>query len=437
MSADSSPAHGPRAARRDFLKTAGLAAGAAVVGPLSIARGAYAAGSDVLKVGLIGCGGRGSGAAGNALSADPGARLVAMGDLFEGHLKGSLENLKKARGEQVAVDDAHQFVGFDAYQKVIDSVDVVVLGEPPHFRPQHLQAAIEAGKHVFCEKPVAVDAPGVRSVLASVELAQQKNLNLVSGLCWRYDHGVKETMRRVLDGAIGEIRAIQETYLTQQTGRAVPREPGMSEMEYQIRNWYFFRWLCGDFNVEQHVHSLDKALWAMGDKPPLAAWGIAGRQLPKPTGDIYDHYAVVYEYPDGVQVHAYCRQQSNCFNDVTDRFVGTKGTCDVLKNRIRGANPWRYRGPGGNMYLLEHVALFEAIRNGKTINNGQYMAYSTMMGILGRMVGTTGKRITWEEALASQETLGPKEYRLDAEPPILPDAQGNYPLLAPGVTPFA
>jgi len=429
----------PRDSRRRFLKTSGLVAGAALGANRWIIRSAHAAGSDILRVGLVGCGGRGTGAALNALNADPGARLVAVGDLFEDRAQGSRARLADAKGNQVTVDNDHVFSGFDNCQKVLDSgVDVLVLGEPPHFRPMHLKAGIDAGVHVFCEKPAAVDAAGVRSILASTAEAEKKGLNIVSGLCWRYDLGVRETMQRVLDGAIGEIRAIQETYLCSPPAPTVntyPRRPGMTEMEYQIRNWYGFVWLNGDFNVEQHVHSLDKAYWAMGNKPPLAAYGVAGRQIPR-IGDIYDHYSIVYEYPDGVLVHAYARQQANCYNDVTDRFVGTKGHCDVLKNRINAEKRWRYRGPRPSMYQVEHDELFRAIREGRVINNGRYMAESTMMGVLGRMAGRTGKRITWDEALASKEVLGPKEYRLDAEPPTLPDAEGNYPISSPGMTPF-
>ena len=219
------------------------------------------------------------------------------------------------------------FIGFDAYRKVIASgVDVVILTEPPHFRPDHLKAAIEAGKHVFCEKPVAVDAPGVRSVLATCEKAKEKNLSIVSGLCWRYHPGVRETMKRVLDGAIGEILAIQETYLAGTLWER-PRQKEWTEMEFQMRNWYYFTWLSGDHNVEQHVHSLDKALWAMHDEPPLCTWGLGGRQVRTEAkfGDIYDHHAVAYEYPKGVTVYAYTRQQAGCPIDVSDIFHGTKG----------------------------------------------------------------------------------------------------------------
>ncbi len=427
---------GPNCGRRDFLKS--TAASAAAVGALSLGRAAHAAGSDVLKVGLVGCGGRGTGAAANALTADANTKLVALGDVFANQVKNSRKQLQKNAeiASRVAVDDEHCFTGFDAYQKVIDSgVDVVVLATPPGFRPRQLKACVEAGKHVFCEKPVAVDAPGIRSVLESTRKAKEKNLSLVSGLCWRYHNGVKETMQRLLDGAIGEIKSMQETYLTGMVGRSVKKTPQMSEMEFQMRSWYFFNWISGDFNVEQHMHSLDKASWLMGDKPPLAAWGIGGRQTPK-LGNIYDHFGIVYEYQNGVKLHAYCRQQSGCWVDVSDHYIGTKGTVNVLKHTIKGENEWRFKGSGGNMYVREHQALFKAIRSGKPKNDGVYMSHSSMLAILGRMVGYSGKRITWEAAINSNANLGLEQYSLDATPPVVPNRDGKYDIAVPGVTPL-
>ena len=427
----------PNRGRRDFLKSTAVA-GAAAMGGLAMGRSAHAAGSDVLKVGLVGCGGRGTGAAANALEADTNTKLVALGDVFENQVQNSRKQLQKSAGiaPRVAVDDEHCFVGFDAYQKVIDSgVDVVVLGTPPAFRPEQLKACVEAGKHVFCEKPVAVDAPGIRSVLESSRQAKEKNLSIVSGLCWRYHNGVKETMQRLLDGAIGDIKSMQETYLCGMVGRSVEKTPAMSEMEFQMRSWYFFNWISGDFNVEQHVHSLDKASWMMGDKPPVAAWGIGGRQTPK-LGNIYDHFGIVYEYENGVKLHAYCRQQSGCWSDVSDQYIGTKGTVNVLNHTINGENKWRFKGDGGNMYVLEHQALFNAIRSGKPKNDGQYMSISSMLAIMGRMVGYTGKRITWDQAINSTQKLGLDKYSMDANPPVMPNKDGKYDIAVPGVTPF-
>ncbi len=424
--------------RRDFLKTASAVAGGAALTGLSIQRGAHAAEDNQLKVGLIGCGGRGTGAAVNALNADPNAVLTAMADAFEDRMTTSHDSLVKKHGDRVQVPKENQFTGFDGYKKVIGSdVDVVLLCTPPHFRPQQLKAAIEADKHVFCEKPVAVDAPGIRSVLESTKLAEEKGLSLVSGLCWRYDEAVKATMQRILDGAIGDILSIQTNYLT---GTLWHRGDEDTEMAYQMRNWYYFTWLSGDFNVEQHVHSLDKALWAFHDEPPIRAYGLGGREVrveqPK-YGNIFDHMAVVYEYPDGKKVHSYCRQQKGCSSDVSDQFLGTKGRAIVTpKHEIIGETAWKFRGKKASMYDLEHEALFNAIRSGEPINNGVYMARSTMMGILGRMVCYTGQAITWDEAMASTEDLTPASYSWDADPPILPDADGKYPVAVPGQTPF-
>lgn len=427
--------------RRDFLKnTSAITAAGLLTAGLPLSRSAYAAGNEAeLKIGLIGCGGRGSGAVIDALTADKNCKLVAMADAFKDRLDGSLDSLKKSPfADRIAVKPDCCYAGFEAANQLIASdVDVVILAETPHFRPMHLKAAIDAGKHVFCEKPVAVDAPGIRSVLATAEEAKKKNLTIVSGLCWRYDLGVKETMKRVLDGAIGDIRSIQTTYLT---GSLWYRghDPKWTEMEYQMRNWYYFNWLSGDFNNEQHIHSLDKVGWAMHDEPPVRAWGVGGRQVRTEAkfGDIYDHHGVTYEYANGVHAHAYCRQIAGCYNDTSDLIVGTKGTANVLQNRIDGENKWRYKGPRTSMYVEEHKALFSNLRAGTPINNGVYMARSTMLAILGRMVDYTGQALTWEQAINSKELLSPAKYTMDATPPTVPDKDGRYPVAMPGVTKF-
>lgn len=426
--------------RRDFLKTAGLVTGASVIG-MNLSRFVHAAGEDpVLKIALIGCGGRGTGAAGNALDADPRTVLVAMADAFEDRLQGSLAALKNRYGDRVQVTPETAFVGLDGYKKAIGTpADVVLLCEPPHFRPIHLRAAVEAGKHIFAEKPVAVDAAGYRSVLESTEIARQKGLCLVSGLCWRYHTASQETVKRIQDGAVGDIITIQETYNTGHIGGR-DRDPKLTEMQFQLRNWYCFTWLSGDHNVEQHIHSLDKALWVMHDEPPAVAWGMGGRQvrteMPR-YGNIYDHHAVCYEYANGVRVYSYCRQHANCWNDTTDHIWGTKGRAVILNDyQIEGAVNWKFQGEASNMYVAEHQALFSAIRSGKAINNGVYMARSTMMAIMGRMATYTGQRITWEEATNSKEVLAPSAYTWDATPPIVPDKDGRYPVAIPGITKF-
>jgi len=438
MSRGLKSAPAPAASRRSFLQTTTLAA----AGALTLARGAHAAGGDeTLRVGLVGCGGRGSGAANDAMNADPGVRLVAMADAFQDRLDASLQRLKKVKPDQVAVDPEHCFVGFDACDRLLASgVDVVLLATPPHFRPLHLAACVAAGKHVFCEKPMAVDAPGVRAVLAACQAARQKDLSVVSGLCYRHAPGIQETMKRVHGGQIGEIIALQATYnCATPWFRNRKREPQWTEMEYQMRNWYPFTWLSGDHNVEQHVHSLDKSLWALGGKTPLKAWGMGGRQRREPPaiGNIFDHHAVVYEFAEGVRVFSFCRRQDGCFNEITDRVFGTRGRCELMKNVIEGPSPWRYQGPKGNMYVAEHEVLFRSIRQRKPVNDGAFMTLSTLMEIMGRMATYTGQEITWEQALNSQESLAPARYAWDAEPPVLPGPDGQYPLALPGITRFS
>lgn len=436
--------------RRSFLCSSAAVGGAV----LAIHRSAHAAGSDTLKVGLVGCGDRGSGAAANAMNADRGVKLVAMADAFDDRLQGSLTRLKRLMPDQVDVDRSRCFVGFDSYKPLIASgVDVVLLASPPHFRPAHLKACVEAGKHVFAEKPVGVDATGVRSVRASCELARQKKLNVVSGLCWRYDTVIRETMKRVHDGAIGRIVAVQTTrnlgYLWHR-----PRTPEWTEMEFQMRNWYYFTWLSGDHNLEQQIHGIDKCSWALRDEPPVRAWGLSGRQVrtdPK-YGDIFDHHAVVYEYAGGARMYAFARQQPGCFNDYSEILLGTKGRCELQKGRIEGETNWSYGSQAGDlsghsggklrkgslrpMHQIEHDELFAAIRAGRCINNGDYMCQSTLIGILGRTVGYTGQAVTWEQMNQSQQDLSPKRYAFDAEPPTLRGADGKYPVAIPGMTKF-
>jgi myo-inositol 2-dehydrogenase/D-chiro-inositol 1-dehydrogenase len=418
--------------RRDFLKASTVLAGAAAGGLLA-PQGVHAGESDTLKIGLIGCGGRGTGAASNAISADPNVRLTAMADMFPDRLDSSLNTLKQqVPASKIDVPAERRFYGFDGYKELIASdVDVVLLCTPPHFRPLQLAAAVEAGKHVFCEKPTAVDAPGVRSVLASAEQARQKKLSLVSGLCYRYDLPKRELMQRVHDGAIGDIVAMHVDYNTGTLWHH-GRKPEWSEMEYQLRNWLYFTWLSGDFNVEQHVHSLDKAAWAMKDVPPLKATGLGGRQVrtEEQYGHIFDHMSVVYEYANGVKLFANCRQMAGCSLDVNDHLIGSKGSAQVMKAQIAGEQKWQYSGPKApSMYVQEHQELFASIRSANPINNGQYMAQSTMMGIMGRMVCYTGQTLTWEQCLNSKEQLGPEKYELGAMP--VP------PIAKPGLTQFS
>jgi predicted dehydrogenase len=422
------------ASRRDFLKTSAAVAGATLAGGLIVPQ-VHAAGGDVLKVGLVGCGGRGTGAAMQAIRADKNTRLVALGDAFPDRLEECRKTLEGTPdiAARVAVDPDHRFTGLNAYKSVIENVDVVLLATPPGFRPMHLQAAIDAGRHVFCEKPMAVDGPGVKKVLAAAEEAKKKNLSLVSGFCWRRHPIMRETMKRVHDGAVGDIVAMQCNY---NTGPLWVRKrlPGMSDMEFQMRNWYYYAWLSGDFNVEQHIHSLDKAAWAMKDVYPVRAVGLGGRQVRTGPeyGHIFDHHAVVYEYANGTRLFSYCRQQAGCANDTSDHFWGTQGSCDVIASfpprvKIGGAKAWTSnRKDDGDMYQIEHDELFAAIRAGKPLNDGEWMARSTLMGIMGRVATYTGQVVTWEQAMNSKD-LSPKEYDMKAS---LPEPE----VARPGVT---
>jgi len=414
--------------RREVLK-AGTAAAAA----MAIPRAVHAAGSDVLKVGLVGCGGRGTGAAGQALNADKNVVLTAVGDAFADRLKSSLESLKKKLPDKVKVDADHCFVGLDAYKQVIDSgIDVVVLTTPPGFRPAHIKYAVEKGKHIFCEKPMAVDAPGAKMVLEACEEARKKNLSVVSGFCWRYSYPERAVFQKIHEGAVGDIVAVYGTYNTGFLW-SHPRKPEYSDVEWQVRNWLYFTWLSGDHIVEQAVHTIDKMAWAMGDKPPLRAVGTGGRQVRTDPqfGNIFDHFAIVYEWPDGVRGFHYCRQQGNTAGDVSDYILGTKGIASVLGSpshaiRSGGQTVWKYEGPRNDMYQTEHDELFASIRAGKPMNDGPRMVNSTMMAIMGRMAAYTGQVVTWEKAINSQEKLMPE--KLEWGPmPVAPVAK-------PGVT---
>ncbi len=431
--------------RRGFLQTSAAATvGAGLMLKGGIARTAHAAGSDVIKVGLIGCGGRGSGAAVNAMNAGKDVRLVAMADLFADKAQAARENLRKVRPDQVAVDDDHLVHGFDAYQKVIDSdVDVVLIACTSRFHPQYLKAAVDAGKHVFVEKPHSLDVPGLRVTEAACEEAQKKGLSVVSGLCWRYDLAVRETMKRVQDGAIGDIVAIEETYL-RSPYRIITRDPEWTELEWQFRNWYHFCWLSGDDILQSLLHNLDKTAWALGEEPPLAAFAVGGRsQKVEPVhGDQFDNAAIGYEYANGVRVYGFSRAQAGVFNQTADVIMGTKGQAHMpsrCKIVVDGKTTWEWdrRKPKPSMYDVEHQELFASVRSGEPINNGLYMVRSTMLAILGRMVAYTGKRITWDEAMKSEQVLGPQDVSWDTEPPLEPRPDGTYAAPIPGFTKFS
>jgi predicted dehydrogenase len=425
----------PQPTRRDFL-TRSTAGAAAVTATSFLSANAHVAGSDSIRVGLVGCGGRGTGAAEQALTADKGARLVAMADAFPDRLENSLSVIKGGGiGEQVDVSSDRRYVGFDAFRQVIDQVDVVLLCTPPAFRPIHLAYAVEKGIHCFVEKPMATDAPGVRAVLEACKIGREKGLSMASGHCWRYEPGRRETMKQVFDGAIGEVVAIETTYNSQGVwDPRKTREQCQSEMEYQMRNWYYYLWLSGDHIVEQAVHGIDTMGWVMGDKPPIRCWGTGGRQVrtdPK-YGNIWDHFAIVYEYPNNVRGYHTCRHWVNTANQVKDYVLGSKGMCDVFGNSLSDGKQttWRYRGPKKNMYQVEHDELFAAIRKGESLQNLERAASSTMLAIMGRMAAYTGKVITWEEALNSKERLVPETFAWNDDAP-------RTPVPVPGVTTVA
>ncbi len=420
----------PASSRREFIKTSTAATlGGVFAANLAFPERGFAANSDTLKVGLVGCGGRGSGAASQALHADPNVALVAVGDLFKEKCEGTLAGLKNdaAIGSRVQVDPDHVFVGLDAFQKVIASVDVVLLATPPGFRPLHLKAAVEAGKHIFCEKPMATDVPGIRSVMDSVQAAKEKKLSLVAGFCWRYDDACQELYKRIHDGAIGEVRAVFATYLTGPVKPMPPastRPAGMGDVEWQLRNWYNFSWLSGDGLVEQACHSIDKIAWAMNGVLPVKAVATGGRQIPNQDGNIYDHIDVFFEFPNGVRGFMAQRQISNCYSENSDYILGATGVGYGGWNQpiIRGPHPWRHQGPapGSHMYQTEHNVLFASIRNQSAVNDGVWMANSTLMALMGRTAAYTGQEITWEQALNLQEKLVPDPLQWDMNLPIMP-----------------
>jgi predicted dehydrogenase len=413
------------ATRRQFLAASAAAAAAPNL---------YAGGSDVIRIGLIGCGDRGTGAALNALTADQNVKLAAMGDAFPDRIESSLAALHKKEkvAGRVDVKPDARFTGFDAYKEVIARSDVVLLCTPPHFRPIHLRAAVEAGKHVFAEKPCAVDAPGVRSVLETCAIAKNKGLSIVSGLCLRYDTSFRECVARIHAGEIGDVVMLQAN--DYRTGRwAKIRLEDWSDMTYQMRNWYNFTWLSGDFNVEQHVHFLDVCAWVMKDQYPFKAMGMGGRAVlsGKEYGNVYDHFSVVYEYADGQRLVSNCRQQPGCKGDMSAHALGSKGRAQLSEKDdgmwIKGPKSWVFEGKNNQMYVAEHEELFASIRGGKPINNGEYMARSTLLAIMGRMAAYTGQLVTWDMAMKSREDLSPPRYDWQVK---LPDP----PIAVPGVT---
>jgi predicted dehydrogenase len=397
--------------KRSAVATAGVSAGLMASGNY-----AYADGTDSIRLGLVGCGGRGTGAANDCVRSSEGVNLVAMGDLFEDRIEESTNELEKRLGDSFQVEEDRKFVGFDAYKKVIGSdVDLVIFATPPAFRPTHLRAAIEAGKHVFIEKPVATDPTGIRSVMESAEMAEKKGLAIVAGTQRRHDPAYREAMKRIHDGAIGEVKSAQ-VYWNQGGLWHHEREPGMSDMEWQVRNWLYFTWLSGDHIVEQHVHNIDVANWALQSHPEKAL-GVGGRQARTDPvyGHIFDHFGIEFQYPSGARVFSMCRQQEGTPSRVGEHIIGTKGTSDG-HSKIEGETNWTYEGEDVNPYVQEHADLIASIREGEPLNEGQRVAESVLTAIMGREAAYTGQEVTWDEVLNAEMDLGPETMEFGSVP---------------------
>lgn len=438
--------------RREFLKRS-CGAAVLVAGTLPIARSAHAAGSDVIRLAFIGCGGRGTGAASQALSTAGPVKLVAMADLFADRIENSLKNL--LRNEEIRsridVPPERRFTGFDAYQRAMAcGVDMVLLTTTPHFRPLHYAAAVAAGKHVYMEKPVAVDGPGVRAIMAANEEARKKKLAVAVGFQRRHQDSCRENIQQIRDGQIGDVRMIRSYYLMSGAVNGRARLPDQTEMEYQIRNWPYFTWLSGDHIVEQAVHAIDVGNW-VANACPVKAHGLGGRQvrIGPGTGQIFDHGVVEYEFPNGCRHIVFARQVPGCFQQVNLFALGAKGEMSVggglvelgfnkqladLGGVKQKGKPGVVKQKGSTAYQLQHDRLFAAIHAGQPFFEGDYAATSAMSAIMGRMALYSGKEVAWETALNSNLSLTPAKYDLQANPPAMPDKEGKYPVAVPGAT---
>lgn len=437
--------------RRSFLKTSGLLAGGTLLSTLpgiAFANGYHTSANDVIKVALIGCGGRGTGAAQQALSTKQNVKIVALADAFRDRLDNAYKALtergaKAADGTpKVDVPEDRKFVGFDAYKQAIPLADVVILATPPGFRPSHFEEAVRQGKHVFMEKPVATDAPGVRKVLAAAEEAKKKKLNVVVGLQRRYQPSYREMIKRIHDGALGDIVGGQVYWISGGVWHK-PRQPQQTEMDYQMRNWYYFNWLCGDHINEQHVHNIDVANWVKNGYP-VSCQGTGGRQVRngKDDGEIFDHHILDFVYADGTTINSQCRHYEGTFSRVDEMFLGTKGKVEGMEKRssallgYNGQPIYTHDAKAdGNPYQIEHDELFAAIAKGDyKFADAERVAKSTMTAIMGRMATYSGKVVKWDEALNSQIDLFPEKLAWDAMPKVLPDKDGFYPIAVPGKT---
>jgi predicted dehydrogenase len=427
--------------RRDFLKKT-AAAGAVLAGGLSIARSAHAQGSGQIKIALIGCGGRGTGAAVNALNnaANPNVKLVAMADAFRSRLDGALAAIEKHCKGKVDVPDDRKFVDLNCHAGAIAcDVDMVLLCSPPGFRPMHFEAAVKAGKHVFMEKPVATDGPGVRKIMAANEEAKKKKLAVAVGHHLRHEDKHREVIKRIHDGEIGDLM-FTRGYFNSSGVWVRRREPGQTEMQYQVNNWYYFTWLSGDHIVEQHVHDIDVCNWMNRDAHPTEANGMGGRQVRKgpDVGEIFDHHCVEFTYANGVKFFSQCRHQPGCWGAFSEHAHGAKGYANIDGHGsselcVQGKEPQKWRRTADG-HQTEHDDLFAAMAAGKEYNEGDWAAAATMTAILGRMATYSGKVVKWDEALNSELNLTPPKLAWDAEVLVKPDADGIYACAVPGVT---
>lgn len=425
--------------RRDFIKSSSALVGAAALS--SSVGQVFAAGNDEIKIALIGCGGRGTGATVNAMESGQNVKLVAMADAFQDNLDTTYDTLKEKYGDRIDVTDSRKYVGFEAYIEAIKDADVVLLTTPPGFRPLHFAEAVKQGKHVFMEKAVASDIPGIRSVLETAKEAEAKKLNVVVGLQRRYQTNYREAVKRVHDGAIGEVVSGQ-VYWNSGGVWVRPRKPDQTEMEYQMRNWYYFNWLCGDHIVEQHVHNIDIANWVKG-KYPVSIQGTGSRahRTGKEYGEIYDNFAIELTYDDGAVVYSQCRHFEGISNRVDETFQATNGRMFVSANNqailwdANGKEIYRHDPKGNpNPYQQEHTELFDAIAKGEyKFNDAEYGAYSSLTGIIGRIACYTGEVIKWDEAIKSDIDLMPERYAWDANPKVMPNEDGTYPVAIPGI----
>ena len=426
--------------RRSFVKKTTIGAGALLAVPYSVDAMVNVGNVKKLKLCVVGCGGRGTGAAVQALRADKDVELVAMADAFQDTLDNSLKSIKEELDGEIKVNvkQKNKFVGFDAFKKAIDISDVVILASPPGFRPLHFEYAINNDKHVFMEKPVAVDAFGVRRVLNSAKLATQKKLNVVVGLQRRYQKNYLALMDRVRKNDIGKIISGQ-VYWNSPGVWVRKRRNGQSEMEYQMRNWYYFNWLCGDHILEQHIHNIDVANWILNEYP-VSANGMGGREVRKGLdhGQIFDHHYVEFNYSSGAVISSQCRHQPGTNRNVSERFQGTKGSVSFKKNKIidlNGNEIYSYKQKGDKSpYQIEHDKLFKSIRDGNVINDGEYGAKSTLTAIMGRMATYTGQEIKWNQIMESDQNLVPDNLDWSSTPPVIPNSEGKYPIPIPGVT---